>query len=133
MSFGSLDSGADMSNAPTGTMVSAFIAEKIAAFNAAPTTPTLDGFGFPVAKSKWDILGEQFLVALYGGGADAWNFVRRTGYPTTMQRSLEEVPGPFPRTMLYPTNETIANPNIVQRNNLTTLVFWDSGVTNPAN
>jgi hypothetical protein len=133
MSFGSLDAGANMANAPTSTMVSTFIAEKVAAFNAAPTTPTLDGFGFPVAKSKWDILGEQFLVALYGGGADAFNFIRRTGYPTTMQRSLEEVPGPFPRTMLYPTNETIANPNIVQRNNLTTLVFWDSGVTNPAN
>ncbi|MBT8270595.1 MAG: SusD/RagB family nutrient-binding outer membrane lipoprotein, partial [Bacteroidia bacterium] len=132
-SFGSLDASADFSNAPTAGTIAGFIANTVAEFDAAPTTPTLDGFGFPVAKSKWDILGEQFVIAIYGGAGDGWNFVRRTGYPTTLQRSIEEVPGNYPRTLLYPTNETIANPNITQRNDNSTLVFWDSGTTNPAN
>jgi len=41
--------------------------------------------------------------------------------------------GTFPRTILYPNGEIVANPNITQRTDLNTLVFWDAGETNPAN
>ena len=41
--------------------------------------------------------------------------------------------GPFPRTGTYPSNEISANPSILQRQDNLTTVFWDSGVTNPAN
>jgi hypothetical protein len=80
-----------------------------------------------------DILGEQYFIAMYGGAGDAYNFVRRTGYPRTLARSLESNPGSFPRTVLYPGSEVSANSNILQRTDLSTTVFWDSGVLNPAN
>lgn len=133
--FGSLDPVADLSQAPDAATVATFIADRVAEFNAAAATTALDGNGYPVAKSKMDILGEQYFVALYGGAADAFNFMRRTGAPRTVARSLEPASGmgTFPRTILYPNSEIVANPNIQQRTDLNTLVFWDAGVTNPAN
>ena len=133
MSFGSLDSSADMSNAPDAATVANFIATKKAEFDAAATSTAVDAQGYPITKDKMDILGEEFFVTMYGGGADAFNFIRRTGYPRTIARSWEPNPGNFPRTVLYPGNEVGSNPNIQQRTDLNTLVFWDSGVTNPAN
>jgi len=132
-SFGALDGAADFSQAPDATTVSDFIADIVAEFNAADLTTAVDGNGYPVEKDKMDILGEQFFVAMYGGAADSFNFIRRTGYPRTMARSLEGNPGSFPRSVLYPGGEIQTNPNIQQRTDLNTLVFWDSGTTNPAN
>jgi len=132
-SFGALDGGADMSQAPDAATVTAFIAMKVDEFNNADVTTGLDSFGFPVEKDKMDILGEQYFVALFGGEADAWNFIRRTGYPRTISRNIEANPGLFPRTLLYPGSEIVANPNITQRTDLNTKVFWDQGVLNPAN
>lgn len=132
-SFGALDSGADLSLAPDETRVENFVTDKVDEFNNAPVSSGTDGFGFPVEKDKFDILGEQYFIAMYGGAGDAYNFIRRTGYPRTLARNLEPNPGPFPRTFLYPGNEVIANPNIQQRTDNSTRVFWDTGVTNPAN
>jgi len=72
-------------------------------------------------------------VAQFGAGNDAFNFVRRTGHPRTLARSLEQTPGTFPRSVLYPAGEVSSNPSIDQKTDLATQVFWDSGVTNPAN
>ncbi|MBT8289010.1 MAG: SusD/RagB family nutrient-binding outer membrane lipoprotein [Bacteroidia bacterium] len=133
MAFVALDVGADLSQAPDATTVANFIADKVAEFGAASLTSGLDGFGWPVEKDKMDLLGEQYFIAMYGGGADGFNFIRRTGYPRTLQRHLFPVPGPFPRTFLYPSNEVSTNPNLSQRTDLNTLVFWDQGILNPAN
>ena len=129
MGFSSVDAEADSSKFPTSGDVAAFVADQMAQFSAAPTMSTLDGLGWPVAKSKWDLLGEQYFVAMYGGANDAWNFMRRTGYPSTLSRGLmdEVESGPFPRTGTYPTSEISANPSILQRQDNNTLVFWDSG------
>jgi len=132
-SFGALDGAADMSQAPDATTVADFIADRVAEFNAAATTTSLDATGFPTAKDKMDLLGEQYFIAMYGGAGDAFNFVRRTGYPRTLSRSIDPSPGAFPRTILYPSVEVSANGNIVQRTDLNTTVFWDTGVVNPAN
>jgi len=135
-SFGSKDPEADsaaLANAMDPSRIDAFVDATIDAFNDAPDTSALDGFGWPVEKNKMDILGEQMLVAQFGAGNDAFNFIRRTGHPRTLARSLEAVPGNFPRSVLYPANEVSANPNIDQKTDLSTQVFWDSGVTNPAN
>ncbi len=133
MSFGALDAAADSDLFPTAVEIDDFMTTILGEFDAAPETSGLDGFGFPVEKDKWDILGEQYFVAMFGGSADAFNFIRRTGYPRTITRQIEPDPGSFPRTLLYPSAEIIANPNITQRTNLSTQVFWDQGVTNPAN
>jgi len=132
-SFGSLDGGADFSQAPDAANVAGFIADRVADFNAASTSTSLDGTGFPTSKDKMDILSEQYFIAIYGGAGDAFNFVRRTGYPRTLARSIDSNPGTFPRTVLYPSSEVSANSNILQRLDLNTTVFWDSGVINPAN
>ena len=135
MSMASVDAEADSAMFPTSSMVSAFVADVMAQFDAAPMTSALDGLGWPVEKDKLDILGEQYFVAMYGGANDAWNFIRRTGHPRTLSRGLMDnnESGAFPRTGTYPSSEISANPNILQRQDNNTLVFWDTGVTNPAN
>lgn len=132
MSFGANDATANSDLFPTAGEVSAYISEIVANFNAA-TASGLDGQGYPVSKDKMDILGEQYFIALFGGSADAFNFIRRTGYPRTLTRSVEANPGAFPRSFLYPNNENIANPNVTQKPNLSSKVFWDAGILNPAN
>jgi hypothetical protein len=135
-SFGALDGAADaaaMTSAMNPDRIASFIDATIADFNAAPLTSALDGFGWPVEKDKMDILGEQLMVAQFGAGNDAFNFIRRTGHPRTLARSLEGSPGLFPRSVLYPSSEVSANPSIDQKTDLSVKVFWDEGVTNPAN
>jgi len=132
-SFGGLDPDANTALMPTAVEKALFIADQVDQFNAAAMTSAVDGFGFPVAKDKMDILGEQYFVAMFGGAGDAYNFVRRTGYPRTLSRNTEANPGAFPRTLLYPGNEIVSNPSIHQKADNSTKVFWDSGVLNPAN
>jgi len=133
VSFGSLDGQADTSFAPDQARIDEFIDDMVAEFDGAASSTGLDGFGWPVEKDKMDILGEQYFIAMYGAGADGFNFIRRTGYPRTLARNVEINPGAFPRTLLYPGNEVSSNPNINQRTDNSTQVFWDNGTLNPAN
>jgi len=133
MSFGANDGTANANLFPSAEEVTDYITSIVDEFNATPISTPVDSFGFPTSKDKMDILGEQYFIALFGGAADSFNFIRRTGYPRTLSRNIEPNPGTFPRTLLYPGNEIIANPNIQQRTDLNTKVFWDLGVTNPAN
>ena len=131
--FGSRDPNADLTKAPSADRVTAFIADRVADFNAAAASTGLDGLGFPTAPDKMDILSEQYFIAMYGAGADAFNFIRITGYPRTMPRGWEPNRGLFPRTFLYPSGEASTNPNVIQRADTQTRVFWDNGATSPAN
>ena len=116
----------------------AFIARKVLEFNNAPENLASDPQAPSTTKDKLDVLGEQYFVAMYGGANDAWNFIRRTGHPRHLSRGLMDniESGDFPRTGTYPSSEISANPNILQRQDNATLVFWDEAndaVTNPAN
>ncbi len=133
LSFGSLDGGADMSQAPDQDYVDDFVTLIVNQFNAAPISTGLLPNGFPDGNDKMDILGEQLFVALFGGSADAFNFIRRTGYPRSLTRNIEPDPGLFPRTFIYPSDEVSTNSSITQRTDLSAKTFWDQGVTNPAN
>ncbi len=84
------------------------------------------------SDDSWNALAEQYFIAMYGGGSDAFNFYRRTGYPTTVDPGIEPNPGVFPRTFLYPNADVIANPNITQRTDNATQVFWDTKPAGPA-
>ncbi len=116
-SFGGLDGSADLSFEPSAAEVTTYIADKIAAFNAA------------TGDDKENIYANQYYTSLYGGSFEAYNYYRKNGYPTTLFPNWEPDPGPFPRTFLLPQNEVLNNPNLTQRTDLTTQVFWD---TNPA-
>ena len=137
LSMGSADPDADSNYFATAADVSDFIAMKLAEFDAAAgADQSLDAFGWPVEKNQLDILGEQYFVAMFGGAYDAWNFIRRTAHPRTLTRSLAAISesGPFPRTGTYPSGEISANPNIQQRQDNNTRVFWDINVNdNPSN
>ena len=111
----SLDPLADISFAPDSDAVNAFISEQMEAFNDAS------------GEDQWNILAEQFWVALYGGdGTTAHNFYRRTGYPSTVCPNIDPNPGNYIRTFLYPQNEVVANPSIIQRENNDDAVFWNN-------
>jgi hypothetical protein len=116
-SFGSLDPDADLSVAPTEAEVTAYIDGIIADFNTA------------TGDDKENIFAEQYFTTLFGGATEAYNYYRKTGYPTTVLPNWELDPGPFPRTFLYPQNEVVTNPSLTQKQTLTQQVFWD---TNPA-
>lgn len=133
MSFGDKDPGANSDLFPSSAEKASYVTSIVNKFNATSNQTALDGFGFPVSKDKMDILGEQYFIAMFGGAGDAFNFIRRTGYPRTLSRNVEANPGAFPRSLLYPSDENIANPNIQQKSDFSTKVFWDAGVTNPAN
>jgi hypothetical protein len=126
--FVALDADADADLIPSAADNAAFVASVMAEFNAADVSTSVDSFGYPEAKDKMDILGEQYFVAMYGGANDAWNFIRRTGYPRTIGRSVADATetGIFPRTGTYPGSEISANPNIVQRGDNSTRAFWDT-------
>jgi len=114
--FSALDASRDSSFEPDGASVTAFIDSQVAGIT-------------DTSADSWNVLAEQYFVTMYGGGADAYNFYRRTGFPTTVDPNLDPNPGAFIRTFLYPSVEVIANPNIAQRTDNATQVFWD---TNPA-
>lgn len=116
-SFAVNDTGGDLSFEPTTTDVTNFVNDVVANFNAA------------ASDAKWDILGEQHFVGHYGNGIETYNFYRRTGFPTTLQPNREPSPGAFIRSMYYPNQAVTSNPNITQKADQTTQVFWD---TNPA-
>ena len=135
LSFGSLDPNADANFFATQDEVDGFVDRILTQFDNAPGLDTSidnstlnNNFGYPVNKSQLDILGEQYIVAMFGGAMDAWNFIRRTGHPRTLTYGLmdQSESGPFPRTGTYPFGEVSANPNITQREDTLTRVFWDT-------
>lgn len=119
-SFGALDASADKSMEPDAVAVTAFIDGIVADFNAA------------TGDDKENIFAEQYWITLYGGGAESYNYYRKTGFPTTVTPNWELNPGPFPRSFLLPQNEVVTNPNLTQRTSLTEQVFWDTNPASPA-
>ena len=83
------------------------------------------------ASDKMNVLGMQYFVAQYGNGLDAYNFYRRTGYPTTLKPNIEDNPGGFIRSFFYPANHANTNSNITQKDGVTDPVFWDTNPGSP--
>ncbi len=80
--------------------------------------------------ARLEILGKEFLIATFGNGTEAYNMYRRIGKPVNLQAPLLEASaGAFPRSLFYPINTANLNASIAQKADLTTQVFWDSGLT----
>ena len=120
MTFGSVDPDADLTFAPSSGDVSSYIASVSSDFDSAGN----DG--------KWNILGVQQFVSHYGNGSDSYNFYRRTGFPTSVQFTVETNPGNFIRSFLYSSNEANTNQNVPQKPNVDVKVFWDNNPASPA-
>lgn len=133
-SFGALDGSADTSFAPSEANVTTFIDNTVAEFDNAASGSTLSTANFnwqTTARTKEDIFAEQYFVTLYGGASEAYNYYRKTGFPTTVLPNWQANPGPFPRTFLYPQNEVTTNSNLTQKTDLTEQVFWDTNPSSP--
>lgn len=83
------------------------------------------------STDKMEVLSQQYFVALYGNGIDAYNFYRRTGYPTGLQPNIEPNPGGFIRSFFYPANYTNTNSNATQKSGVDVQVFWDNNAASP--
>jgi hypothetical protein len=81
--------------------------------------------------TRMNVVGREYRLSLYGNGMESFNLYRRTGKPIRMQPALEEIPGPFVRSFLYPNNYIVTNTNAVQKKDLTTQVFWDKNPASP--
>ena len=85
----------------------------------------------PNNDKKLNVIGREYWLSLFGNGMEAYNMYRRTGKPERLQPALEERPGPFVRSFLYPNNYMVTNTTAVQKANLATQVFWDKNPASP--
>ncbi len=85
----------------------------------------------PNNDKKMNVIGREYWLSLFGNGMEAYNMYRRTGKPERLQPALEEKPGPFVRSFLYPNNYIVTNTNAVQKQNLAQQVFWDKNPASP--
>jgi len=79
-------------------------------------------------QERLAIIIDEYYIALYGNGLEAYNNYRRTGYPDLQASVIAGTA--FPRSFFLPESELNSNdnPDLVQKS-LTDQVFWD---TNPA-
>lgn len=118
--YAALDATSDKSFEPTAAEVTAYVDGIVADFNAA------------TGAAKEDVYAIQYWIALFGGGAESYNYYRKTGFPDTLTPNWEPNPGAFPRSFLYPSDEVITNSNLTQKLTLTEQVFWDTNPASPA-
>jgi len=105
-----------------------------------PTVPTstdiddyvsdvLDIYDNGSDTDKLRVIVQQYFVALWGNGIEAYNTYRRTGQPDNLQPAARVAdPGTYVRSNWYPQTATDSNSNLVQKADVSTPVFWD---TNP--
>lgn len=115
VSFGSLDASANPGFEPTTNEINTFADNINMIFENATTD-----------EQRWNTLAEQYWVSLFGNGLDAYNFYRRTGYPSTLQPNREPEPGRFIRSFFYPADLVSNNSSVDQKSDTNQKVFWDN-------
>ncbi len=102
---------------PTPAQVNAYVAEVLTnRYDLALTN-----------AARLNIVMKEYHIALFGNGIEAYNNYRRTGYPSNMQPTLSNTPGPFIRSVWYPADHVTLNTNGKQKADNTIKVFWDNG------
>ncbi|MCB0372562.1 MAG: SusD/RagB family nutrient-binding outer membrane lipoprotein [Muricauda sp.] len=102
---------------PTSTAIDNHVGQILTAYDAGNDT------------DKLRIIAEQYFIALWCNGIEAYNTYRRTGQPDNLTPAFTiQDPGTFLRSMWYPQTAADSNTNITQKSAPDTPVFWD---TNP--
>lgn len=79
--------------------------------------------------TKLRLIVQQYFIALWCNGIEAYNTYRRTGQPDNVQPAARVAdPGIFVRSNWYPQTATDSNSNLTQKAGVEKPVFWD---TNP--
>ena len=103
---------------PTPAEIDSHVSDILTAYDAGSDT------------DKLRIIAEQYLIALWGNGIEAYNTYRRTGQPDNLTPAFFLAdPGNYLRSHWYPQVASDNNTNISQKAAPETPVFWD---TNPA-
>lgn len=89
----------------------------------------LSKFDTSNAAKKLELIVKEYYIASWGNGIEPYNNYRRTGYPSNFQPTIEENPGNFFSTALYPGASVNNNPN-APANVRTKKVFWDVAALN---
>jgi len=114
VSFGSSLS-AESGLAPSSAYIDAHVADILAVYDAGSDT------------DKLRVIVEQYFIALWGNGIEAFNTFRRTGQPDNVTPGFVlQDSGNFLRSMWYPQVASDNNTNISQKAAPDTPVFWDT-------
>ncbi|NGP90072.1 SusD/RagB family nutrient-binding outer membrane lipoprotein [Fodinibius halophilus] len=90
-----------------------------------------------IIEGRWDnnpserlrLNSKEFYLALWTNGIEAYNMMRRTGYPNredNLQPAREKQPGNWYRTFWYPSDLTKQNNSVDQKNSTLDRTFWDT-------
>lgn len=102
---------------PTFSDIEDYIDDVLALYDGGDTT------------AKLRVIVQQYFIALWCNGIEAYNTYRRTGQPDNVQPAARVAdPGVFVRSNWYPQTATDSNSNLTQKSGVETPVFWD---TNP--
>jgi len=101
---------------PSTAEITQYVNAVLGAFDAAATN-----------TAKLNVVMKEYHIASFGNGIEPYNSYRRTGMPTNMQPMLNPQPGPFIRSVWYPTDHVTLNLNAKQKTDNTVKVFWDNG------
>jgi len=80
------------------------------------------------ADQKLNIIVQEYFIALWGNGIEAYNTYRRTGKPDTLQQLVRQPSDNSMRSFWYPDVYVKQNSNATQKPDVFQKVFWD---TNP--
>jgi len=102
---------------PDASKVTAYVDKVLARYDAATTN-----------DERMEVVQQEYYIALWGNGVDAFNNYRRTGKPGKMSYTVAQAGGDMIRSFFYPSVLVNLNKNVTQKT-LDKKVFWD---TNPA-
>ncbi len=75
-----------------------------------------------------DVVITEYYLALYGNAIEAYNTIRRTGFPSTLQAPVVSAGGSYPNSYFYPASLVDRNSSVDQKQ-LSDRVFWDTNTT----
>lgn len=102
---------------PSSSKVTEYVDKVLARYDAAATN-----------DERMEVIQQEYYIALWGNGLDAFNNYRRTGKPGRMSYTVAQAGGDMIRSFFYPSVLVNLNKNVTQKT-LDKKVFWD---TNPA-
>ncbi|RTL54430.1 MAG: SusD/RagB family nutrient-binding outer membrane lipoprotein [Sphingobacteriales bacterium] len=115
--------GVPSSQVPTTTQINNYINLVLNSYDAAPNT-----------DAQMNVVMNEYYIALWGNGIEAYNNLRRTGKPSNVQLAVTTPsPGFFMRSFFYPSVFVNRNSNAPAQKtpgDAANKVFWD---TNPDN
>lgn len=117
-------------------LVRDFGAEQAAGQPGEITEEIIDEY-LAIVLDRWDSseehrlrnLAKEYYLALWPNGYEAYNLMRRTGYPNrsdNIQPARASDPGDWYRSFLYPQIMVTRNANVQQKSSRLSRVFWDT-------